>query len=303
MLAVHEQAAFVLHIDGERAAFRTNDVGIRSHRESARRGGLGQFDGPVADDQRSLTRDRVRVFPHAKGHAPVALPRSRRHDGDPACLRGCRPRALSRSAYRRRTCPAVCSEGRRGRGHRHLAPLNDTRTGRARHTGTAATHSTHRRQCACDRRECPRSHAANASTTVANFLRFATSAASREVRMPRPSVVTSVRFLFACGRLEAAAFPCRPGPPSEGLARSRGRCRTAKRPFHRWRTRENSRGMFLGYRLYAAWPLNPSSCSGALTSGGANSGMRRTVRVSGCIWAARWSSTGRSAAMRAGSRM
>ena len=51
--------------------------------------------------------------------------------------------------------------------------------------------------------------------------------------MPRPSVVTSVRFLFARGRLEAAAFPVGQGhlprvwPGPVGVAEQRSDLSTA----------------------------------------------------------------------------
>ena len=144
VLAVQEQAAFVRTsmVRVPPSAPTTSVFGENGVR--ARRGGLGQFEGLVADGDGTLPSDRVGVLRHPKREAAVALAGCRRDDADRAGLRRRGPRTLARRTDSRRAGPAIGSEGRRGRGHGRLAPLNGAGPGHTRHTGTTAPRSDQR---------------------------------------------------------------------------------------------------------------------------------------------------------------
>ena len=83
--------------------------------------------------------------------------------------------------------------------------------------------------------------------------------------MPRPSVVTGVRFLFGRGRLEAEAVPSLSARATfRASGRSSGALPNGGRALHHRRTPENGRGMVLGYRRYAAWTPDRSLYSGTM---------------------------------------
>ena len=160
VLAVHEQAAFV----------RTSMVRVPpSAPTTSVFGATAYAHGAAAWDSsrdRSLTAmvplpsDRVGVLRHPKREAAVALAGRRRDDADPARLRRRGPRTLARRTDSRRAGPAIGSEGRRGRGHGRLAPLNGAGTGHTRHTGTTAPRSDQRYNSAqnCRRDRSSRHH-------------------------------------------------------------------------------------------------------------------------------------------------
>ena len=104
-----------------------------------------------------------------------------------------------RGAPRPPAGPAVGCEGRRGRGHGRLAPLNGARTGHTSNTGTTAPLSDQRYNSAqnCRRDRSSRNHVSGNCTTVANVLRCGDHIDSRLPETARPSAVTSVPF--SCG--------------------------------------------------------------------------------------------------------
>jgi hypothetical protein len=121
------------HVDRHLSTFWCNHLGCARHVEAARRRILGDRHMLLANHDRSLPWDRIRVGRDVIVDSPFTLPLRRRGKRNPRRLGDGAPRAFARHADRQRAGAAARAKGCGRAGHGCIAPGSaGTRHGRRR---------------------------------------------------------------------------------------------------------------------------------------------------------------------------